>query len=85
MELVHVVNLLLCLAIVVLGVMGYRKSRHRLPLSLAAVFGLFALSHGLVLSGLLPDMGVIIISLRVAAYSLVILLLYKYIQVLDVF
>ena len=50
-SLVTIVNLLLCLVIVAIGLLGYRRSRHALPLILALVFGMFGLSHALVLTG----------------------------------
>ena len=84
-ELVTLVNLLLCLAIVLMGSFGYLKSKHRTPLNLALVFGLFAVSHAMVLFGLSGEMGMIVFALRGAAYALVIYLLYRYIQILDVF
>ena len=37
-DLVTLANLLLCLAIVALGLLGYRRSKHTLPLMLAMVF-----------------------------------------------
>ena len=85
MELVTLVNLLLCLTIVAMGLFGYYKSKHQIPLSLAVIFGLFAVSHFIVLLDLSSDMEAVVFSIRVAAYALVILLLYKYIQVLDIF
>jgi Ca2+/Na+ antiporter len=85
LELVNLVNLLLCLVIVAMGLIGYVKSKHRLPLSLAVVFGLFAASHALVLAGLLSELEMVVFALRILAYALVILLLYRYIQVLDIF
>ena len=84
-ELVTVVNLLLCLAIVLMGAFGYMKSKHKTPLRLAVVFGLFAVSHVLVLFDGSDEMGMFVFSIRVAAYALVIYLLYRYIQILDVF
>ncbi|MCG7840401.1 MAG: hypothetical protein MIO87_00665 [Methanomassiliicoccales archaeon] len=50
--LVTIVNLLLCLVILAIGVLGYRRSRHAPPLILALVFGMFGLSHALVLTGI---------------------------------
>ena len=84
-DLVTLANLLLCLAIVALGLLGYRRSKHNLPLVLALVFGLFAVTHLMVLLGLFEDLSMVIFVIRVAAYSLIIYLLYKYVRVLNIF
>lgn len=78
-------NLLLCVAIVALGVIGFRRSKHALPLMLALVFGLFGISHLLVLLGLFEELEMVVFGIRIAGYALVVFLLYRYVQVLDVF
>lgn len=84
-DLVTLLNFLLCLAIVALGLLGYRRSKHALPLMLAVVFALFGLSHLMILMGLFDDLEMIVFGIRVAGYALVIYLLYRYVQVLDIF
>jgi hypothetical protein len=84
-DLVTLVNLLLCLVIVSMGSLGYRRSKHTLPLMMAVIFALFALSHIMVLLGLTGDLGMVVAAIRVAAYGLVIYLLYRYVRVLDIF
>lgn len=84
-DLVTLLNFLLCLAIVTLGLLGYRRSKHALPLMLAVVFALFGLSHLMILIGLFDDLEMIVFGIRVAGYALVIYLLYRYVQVLDIF
>ncbi len=84
-DLVTLVNLLLCLAIVALGLLGYRRSKHTLPLMLAVVFALFGVSHLMILLGLFEDLEMVVFAIRVAGYALVICLLYRYVQVLDIF
>jgi len=84
-DLVTLANLLLCLAIVALGLLGYRRSRHTLPLMLAVVFSLFGLSHLMVLLGLFEELEMAVFAIRIAGYALVIYLLYRYVQVLDIF
>ncbi len=84
-DMITLVNFLLCLAIVAMGLFGYRRSRHALPLMLAIVFSLFAVSHLLILFGAFDDLDMVIFGLRVAAYGLVLYLLYRYVQVLNVF
>ncbi len=84
-DLVVLANLMLCVTIVLMGLIGYSKSKHTLPLSLATVFGLFGVSHALLLFGLTEEFGAVVFAIRVAAYALVIYMLYRYIQILDVF
>lgn len=84
-DLVTLANLLLCLAIVALGLLGYRRSKHTLPLMLAVVFALFGISHLMVLLGLFDDLEMAVFAIRIAGYALVIYLLYRYVQVLDIF
>ncbi len=79
------INLVLCLAIVALGLLGYKRSRHTLPLLLAAVFALFGLSHAIVLLGIFEDLEAVVFAVRVVAYGLVLYLLYRYVRVLDIF
>jgi len=84
-DLVTLANLLLCLAIVAMGLLGYRRSKHALPLMLAMVFALFGISHLMVLLGLFEDLEMAVFAIRIAGYALVIYLLYRYVQVLDIF
>ncbi len=84
-DLVTVINLMLCLVIVFIGLLGYRRSKHHMPLMLAVIFGIFGLSHALVLAGVSDDLEVVIYAIRVLAYGLVIYLLYRYVKVLDIF
>jgi len=78
-------NLLLCLDIVALGLLGYRRSKHTLPLMLAVVFGWFGVPHILILLSLFDDLEMVVFAIRIAGYALVVLLLYRYVQVLDIF
>jgi hypothetical protein len=84
-DLVTLANLLLCLAIVAMGLLGYRRSKHALPMMLAMVFALFGISHLMVLLGLFEDLEMAVFAIRIAGYALVIYLLYRYVQVLDIF
>lgn len=71
--------------IVIIGLLGYRRSMHRLPLMLAIVFGLFGASHALVLIGSCDVYGPVVFTIRVVGYGLVIYMLYRYVRVLDIF
>jgi len=84
-DLVTLVNLLLCLVIVSMGLLGYRRSKHTFPIVIAIIFALFGISHAMVLLGLSDDLGVVLAAIRIVAYGLVIYLLYRYVRVLDIF
>jgi hypothetical protein len=72
------VNLVLCIVIVLLGLIIYRKSREKLPLYIAMAFGLFGVSHAATLAGLAPALTVPLIIIRTLAYLLVIYALYSH-------
>ncbi|MCX6650128.1 MAG: hypothetical protein NT131_00500 [Methanomassiliicoccales archaeon] len=84
-DIVTLVNLLLCLVIVSVGLIGYHRSKHTLPLMMAIIFALFGFSHLLVLFGMSDNLGPSVFVVRVVAYGLVIYLLYRYVRVLDIF
>ena len=76
------VNLVLCLVIVILGVICYRKNRESvLPLYIGAAFGLFGISHSATLAGLAASLTVPLIIIRTLAYLLVIFALWQHLQV----
>jgi hypothetical protein len=72
------INLVLCIVIVILGLAIYRKSREKLPLYIAAAFGLFGISHAANLAGLKIAIPLIII--RTIAYLLIIYALYAHLN-----
>ncbi len=75
MNLVYVVNLLLCIIIVILGYWGYKKGRDFVPLYIGIAFGLFGLSHLAVLLGVNAE--TLLIAIRLLAYLIVVYTLYK--------
>jgi hypothetical protein len=74
------VNLVLCTVIVVLGYLGYAKTKNLLPIYVGSAFGLFGISHFLTLAGFRTMLTVPLIVIRTVAYLLVIFALYKYWQ-----
>jgi hypothetical protein len=66
------VNLVLCIIIVVLGILLYRKSLNSLPLFIAGAFGLFGVSHAASLLGFRVPLTIPLIVIRALAYLLVI-------------
>jgi CHASE2 domain-containing sensor protein len=66
------VNLVLCIIIVLLGLLCYRKSHESLPLFIGAAFGLFGVSHAATLLGFKVPLTFPLIVIRTLAYILVI-------------
>lgn len=65
------VNLILCLVILLLGILGYRRSSNREVLYVGMAFGLFGFSHLALLLGLKDSLSTALIVVRTAAYLLV--------------
>jgi CHASE2 domain-containing sensor protein len=74
------VNLILCIAIVILGYLCFRKSRKMLPAIIGAAFGLFGLSHAAILAGFKDTLTIPLIIIRTLAYGLVIVALWLYLK-----
>jgi putative Ca2+/H+ antiporter (TMEM165/GDT1 family) len=66
------VNLVLCIIIVLLGILCYRRSHESLPLFIGAAFGLFGVSHAATLLGFKVPLTLPLIVIRALAYILVI-------------
>lgn len=66
------VNLVLCIIIVLLGILSYRRSHESLPLFVAAAFGLFGISHAATLLGFRIPLTIPLIVIRALAYLLVV-------------
>jgi hypothetical protein len=76
MDPITLVNLILCIAIVVFGCQGFKKTKDKWPLYIAISFGLFGLSHLLTLLGLKETLTYFLIAIRTVAYLLVVYILY---------
>ncbi len=74
------VNLVLCIGIVLLGCLCYRRSHESLPLFIGAAFGLFGISHAATLLGFKVPLTVPLIVIRTLAYVLVIYALYMHLK-----
>ncbi|MEI7857883.1 MAG: hypothetical protein WCH85_10325 [Methanomicrobiales archaeon] len=74
------VNLVLCIVIVVLGILCYRKSHESLPLFIGAAFGLFGISHAATLLGFKVPLTLPLIVIRALAYILVIYALFMHLR-----
>ena len=77
MDPIYLVNLILCIIIVVFGCLGFRRAKDLWPLYIAISFGLFGLSHLLMLLGLKQVLVSLLIVIRTIAYLLVVYTLYR--------
>jgi CHASE2 domain-containing sensor protein len=74
------VNLLLCIGIVILGFLCYRRSGDMLPAFIAAAFGLFGISHAATLLGYKVPLTIPLIIIRALAYVLVLVALWQHLK-----
>lgn len=65
------INLFLCVAILVFGIIGWQRKKSRVVLYVATAFGLFGLSHLASLLSLSNALNIVLITIRSAAYLLV--------------
>jgi hypothetical protein len=65
------INLVLCIAILVFGLIGWQRSKMLMPLYIAIAFGLFGLSHLATLLSLKVVLNTFLIVIRLLAYLLV--------------
>ncbi|OGP84174.1 MAG: hypothetical protein A2Z08_02675 [Deltaproteobacteria bacterium RBG_16_54_11] len=77
MNIMSVINLVLCVVIVIFGLMGWRRSKKIFPLYIGIAFGLFGLSHLATLTGQAAQLEVLLIVIRTAAYLIVAYAVYK--------
>lgn len=77
MNIMYLINLVLCVVIFIFGLMGWRRSGKTLPLYIGIAFGLFGLSHLATLLGLAAELEVLLIIIRLAAYLIVVYAVYK--------
>ncbi len=72
MDIVALVNLILCIVIFGLGVWAYSKKKGDVPLYIGIAFLLFALTHLVNFLGLAEGMTMLLVIVRIIAYALVI-------------
>jgi len=68
---IYLTNLVLCVIILALGIIGYKRSEEMWPLFIGIAFGLFGVSHLLTLLGLKEALTTFLIVIRTLAYLLV--------------
>ena len=74
---IYITNLVLCIIILVLGILGYRRSRNISPLFIGIAFGLFGVSHLMTLLDLKATLTTFLIVIRTIAYVMVVFALYR--------
>ena len=77
MNIIYVINLVLCVVIFIFGLMGWRRSGKVLPLYIGIAFGLFGLSHLATILGQAAQLEVLLIAIRTLAYLIVLYAVYK--------
>ena len=77
MNIISVINLVLCVVIFIFGLMGWRRSGKVLPLYIGIAFGLFGLSHLATILGQAAQLEVLLIVIRTLAYLIVVYAVYK--------
>jgi len=77
MNMIYVINLVLCAVIFIFGLMGWRRSGKAFPLYIAIAFGLFGLSHLATVLGQAAQLEVPLIVIRTVAYLIVLYAVYK--------
>ena len=73
---ITVTNTVLCIIILVLGCVGYGKSRDLPTLLIGIAFGIFGFSHVMTLLGLKEMLTTLLIIVRTIAYIMVVVALY---------
>ena len=69
---VAIINLSLCIMVVVLGFMGFRKNNDKASLAVAIAFWLFGISHLITLIGMSARFSNFVIIVRMIAYLIVV-------------
>lgn len=76
-EALEIINMVFCVLIFIIGFWGYRRRRYRLSLFIGLAFGLFGLSHIMLILGNGRNSTDAVIAIRLIAYLLVTFGLYE--------
>lgn len=71
-----VINIVLCVVIVALGYLAYKKKEDRLPIYVSVAFAIFGISHIITLLGFKESLMNFLIIIRAVAYLLIVLALF---------
>jgi len=72
----QIINTVLCVVIVILGYLAYKKNQKTPALFIGIAFGIFGLSHILTIVGLGEPLMNFLIAIRAIAYLLVVIALF---------
>jgi len=72
----NIVNIVLCIIIVILGCLAYKKNQRMPALLIGISFGIFGLSHIVTIIGLGESLMNALIAIRAIAYLLVVFALF---------
>ena len=64
-------NLVFCAIILILGIIGYKRSEEMWPLFIGIAFGLFGVTHLLTLLDLKEALATLLLAIRIIAYLMV--------------
>ena len=77
LDMMSIMNIALCVAILALGCWGYLKTRNKAPFHISIAFGLFAISHLITFLGMERDLWVTMTLIRIFGYLIVLFALYN--------
>jgi hypothetical protein len=77
MNTIYVINLVMTVIIMIVGLIGWRRSGKAVPLYFGIAFGLLALSHLATILGLAASWEVLLIVIRMVAYLIILYAVYK--------
>jgi hypothetical protein len=77
MNTIYVINLVMTAVIMIVGLIGWRRSGKVVPLYFGIAFGLLALSHLAMVLGQAARLEALLIVIRLAAYLIVLYAVYK--------
>lgn len=77
MDTVATLNLVFTIIVCAIGIWGYLKTKKDVPLYIGIAYGIFSVSHLLAVVGLSASLNILLIIIRLVAYLLMILSVYK--------
>ena len=76
-DVMNAVNMVLCVLILVVGCIGYMRTKIKAPFHIGVAFGLFAVSHVIALFGVQGSFAATVMLTRISAYIIVLFSLWE--------
>ena len=76
-DVMNAVNMVLCILILIVGCMGYARTKTKAPFNIGVAFGLFAVSHVIAVFGVQGSFAATVMLIRVFAYLIVLFSLWE--------